>query len=240
MQHFDQFAIIGLAALIHASFQLSVSMLTVMSGHALSKKTSHGRLLRLAGGFTLGVWLMIALLLSLLVVIWQNTFYAIPPLVWAAAAGLSIGVGLAVWLFYYRHRQQGTILWLPRPMAHYLERRARQTTYTAEAFGLGLSSVIGELIFSCAPILITSLVLIGLPVPLQIAGLVLYTTLAAFPLGIIYFLIGGGHSLAKIQRWREANKRFLQFTAGSALMILGAFLYVDTVVGTVIPSGGNL
>lgn len=240
MQYLDHLAIIALAALIHASFQLSVSMLTLMSGHALGKKTSHSRLMRLSGSFILGAALMVALLLSFTAVILQNTLETISPIIWAATAGLSIGVGVAVWLFYYRYRRAGTVLWLPRPLASYLEKRAHQTTYGAESFSLGLTSVIGELIFSCAPVLIASLILVGLPAPLQIGGLALYVFIATLPLFIIYLLIGGGHSLAKIQRWRETNKRFLQFIAGSALITLGVFLYVDTVFSNVIMTGGRL
>lgn len=240
MQHLDYLALIALAAAIHASFQLSVSMLTVMSGHSLSKKASHGRLLRLAGGFILGAMLMIALLLCFTTLVIQNVLDPIPAIVWAGAAGLSIGVGVAVWSFYYRHRRSGTVLWIPRPMAAYLEKRAKQTSFTAESFGLGLSSVIGELIFSCAPVIVASLLLLQLPAPLQLGALALYVLIASLPLVAIYLMIGGGHSLAKIQRWRESNKRFLQFSAGSALIILGSYLYVDTVFSNFISSGGNL
>lgn len=228
MHYLDSLAIIALAALIHASFQLSVSMLTVMSGHALGRKTAHARLLRLSGSFILGGMLMITLLLCFTAMVLQNAFDTVPPLVWAGASGLSVGVGIAVWSFYYRHRRTGTVLWLPRPMASYLEKRARKTRYPAESFTLGLGSVAAEILFAIAPLLIASLVLVRLPAPLQLGGLALYTLVASLPLIVIYLLIGGGHSLGKIQHWRETNKRFLQFAAGSALIILGAYLYVDT------------
>jgi hypothetical protein len=39
-------------------------------------------------------------------------------------------------------------------------------------------------------------------------------------------LIGSGHRLSEIQKWRETNKRFLQFSAGGALVVLGFFVYV--------------
>lgn len=240
MQHLDALAIIALAALVHASFQLSVSMLTVMSGHALSRKTSHGRLLRLSGAFIFGACLMILLLLSFTALLLQNFFTELPHYLWAAGAGLSVGIGIAVWAFYYRHRRAGTVLWLPRPMAEYLEKRARKTKQSAEAFTLGLGSVIAELLFASAPLVIASLVLVTLPAPLQLGGLALYAVIASLPLGVIYLLIGGGHSLAKIQRWREANKRFLQFTAGSALIILGAYVYIDILVAEAAATGGLL
>ena len=57
-------AIIVFAALIHASFQLSISVLTLLSGHAIGKKTAYKRVLRRMGGFTAGVLLLTCLILS--------------------------------------------------------------------------------------------------------------------------------------------------------------------------------
>ena len=55
--------IILVAALTHASYQLSVSVLTLLSGHALNRKVSHRRVCGLAGSYTLGALLMTLLLL---------------------------------------------------------------------------------------------------------------------------------------------------------------------------------
>ena len=155
-------AIIALAALIHASFQLSVSMLTLLSGHAIGKKAAHATLLRLTGGFSLGVGVMTMLLISFTAFIFSSSFgTSVPQLAWAISCGLLLGLGVAVWAFYYR-REKGTSLWLPRGMARYLGDRTKATKQAAEAFGLGLASVIAECIFILAPIVISSLVLIQL------------------------------------------------------------------------------
>lgn len=232
-------AIILLAAAIHASFQLSVSMLTVMSGHALGRKRAHKRVLRLISSFVLGSMTMVTLTVSFLALLAQNLFPgSIPPLVWAAVSGLMIGVGVAVWAFYYRPRDTGTVLWIPRHMAKYLSGRARSTKLTPEAFGLGLSSVVGELLFGLAPMIAVALLLSRLEAPLQIAGLILYTLVASLPLFIITIVVGGGRTLARVQRWRERNKRFMQFIAGSALIILGAYIYVDLILAQAV--GANI
>ena len=239
MTTYQLFAILLLAALIHASFQLSVSMMTLMSGHAIGKKTAHARVMRLIAGFTLGAMTMVALGVSFLALLLGNVFPdGIPILAWAATSGLLIGLGVAVWIFYYRYRKAGTVLWLPRPMAEHLSRRSRKTIYSAEAFGLGLTSVVTELLFGIAPMLIAGLVLLHLDTPMQLVGLIVYTLVTVLPLLFIAVLVGGGRSLARIQRWRESNKRFLQFAAGSALIILGAYLYVETVVSSLVFSGG--
>ena len=59
-------AIILLAAIVHASFQLSISVLTLLSGHALGSSTAHHRLVRLSSGYIAGVGVMTVLLLSTL------------------------------------------------------------------------------------------------------------------------------------------------------------------------------
>lgn len=236
----SSFAIIALAALIHASFQLSVSVLTLLSGHAIGAKTRHTKLLRLTGGFVLGVTVMTMLLLTFTAFLLQHFFGShIPLLAWAVSCGLLLGLGVAVWAFYYR-KEKGTSLWLPRGFARYLSDRTKSTKQSAEAFGLGLSSVIAELLFILAPILISALVLIGLSPLYQLAGIALYTVISLFSLLVVNGLIGSGHKLSRIQKWREDNKRFLQFIAGSGLVVLGFYVYVDQVMSvTALAYGGN-
>ncbi|OYW84990.1 hypothetical protein B7Z17_03110 [Candidatus Saccharibacteria bacterium 32-49-10] len=230
-------AIIALAALIHASFQLSVSVLTLMSGHAIGARASHARLLRITSGFILGAFATTMLVVAFLA---YASLALLPHVdsrfIWALIAGLMIGLGVAVWLFYYR-RSAGTTLWIPRGMARFLGERAKKTTHASEGFSLGSTSVFAELIFTIAPAAATAYALARLPLPLQLSGIIGYTIIATAPLLAVYLLVGGGHKLSRIQKWRENNKRFLQFAAGSALVILGFFVYVYEVVG-MFPAGG--
>lgn len=236
----NSFAIIAFAALIHASFQLSVSMLTLMSGHAIGSKSSHAKLLRLTNSFSLGVAIMTMLSLSFIAFTLQQYFSSgIPAVAWASACGLLIGLGVAVWVFYYR-RDPGTTLWIPRGMARYLSDRTKHTKQSAEAFGLGISSVIGELIFIFAPMAVGALALLQLDPGMQVVGITLYTFISLLSLLIVNGLIGSGHKLSHIQKWRENNKRFLQFAAGSGLLVLGFYLYVDKVIAASAMTGGVL
>lgn len=223
------FAIIAFAALIHASFQLSVSVLTLLSGHAIGAKTAHTKLVRLVGSFLAGAAVMTLLLLSFFILFFQGSPAGITPLTWSVACGLLIGLGIAVWAFYYR-REEGTSLWLPRGMARFLTERTKATKQTSEAFSLGLASIIAELLFIIAPLLVAALVICTLPYDWRPAGIVLYLAVSLISLIIVTVLIGGGHKLSRIQRWREDNKRFLQFAAGGGLLVLGIYLYVDRVV----------
>lgn len=226
----DSLIIIAVAALIHASFQLSVSMLTLLSSHTIGAKRSHARLLSLTGAFTFGVLVMTALVVSSAALAVQlGALWTDATMLWIAVCGLLFGLGGAVWIFYYR-REQGTALWLPRGMARYLSDRTKATKQTSEAFGLGVSSVLAELLFIFAPVLVTALVLVRLEPVWQLAGIALYASLSLFPLLVVYALVGSGHKISRIQRWREQNKSFLQFVAGGGLVVLGFYLYVDRVL----------
>lgn len=230
MSIFTSLALIALAAAVHASFQLSVSVMTMLSGHALGKRERHQKLIRLTNSFLLGASVMTLLLLSTLSLLLSKLFpTSTPQLVWAAACGLLVGVGVAVWVFYYRPGKN-PVLWIPRSLARYLSTRTQKTQLSGEAFGLGLSSVLAEIIFMAAPLLVASLLLIRLPGIWQIVGLFGYCMIAILTLAIVTALIGSGHRLSAIQHWREANKRFLQFAGGAGLLVLGFYLYVSQVL----------
>lgn len=227
-------AIVTLAALIHASFQLSVSVLTLLSGHAIGAKHSQARIMRLTFGYVSGVGVMTLLALSFISLIFLHLFgHDAPQFIWAIACGLLIGVGVAVWFFYYRH-EKGTSIWIPRSFARHLSDRSKATTNAAEAFSLGLTSVISELLFIAAPMIISALVLVQLPGHWQLVGIAIYAVISLFTLFSVWVLIGSGHKLSSIQKWREDNKHFLQFAAGSALAILGFFVYVCKILTDVI------
>jgi hypothetical protein len=226
-------AIVTLAALIHASFQLSVSVLTLLSGHAIGAKHSQARVMQLTFGFVSGVGVMTLLALSFISLVFLHLFgHDAPEFVWAIACGLLIGVGLAVWFFYYR-REKGTSLWIPRSFARHLSDRSKATKSAAEAFSLGLTSVVSELLFIAAPMVISALVLVGLPGHWQLVGIAIYSIISLLTLFSVWVLIGSGHKLSSIQKWREDNKGFLQFAAGGALAVLGFFVYVCKILSDV-------
>lgn len=234
MNYLETFAIIALAGMIHASFQLSVSMLTLLSGHAIGSKTSQARVYRMTGGFVAGAMIMTTLIVSFLSYTASVVFGAtVHPLAWAFASGISLGLAFGVWIFYYR-KERGTALWIPRSMARFLSERTKHTKHTAESFSLGLSSVIAELLFIIAPATIAAFALVSLPTDLQLLGIALYVFIASLALLSVYVMVGSGHKLSRIQRWREDNKRFLQFAAGSALAVLGFYVYVNEVVVTTV------
>lgn len=219
--------IVALAALIHASFQLGVSMLTLLSGHSLSRKRSQFRIFRLTTSFVAGVATMSLLILSFFALfLGYITTDHNHILLWSIISGLLIGVGIAVWVFYYRPGD-GTRLWIPRGIASFLTDRTKATKRSAEAFSLGVATVLGELPFLIAPLAVSAYALIHLPVSWQVVGITVYVVVSLSSLGIVWMLVGGGHKLSAIQAWREKHKLFLQFIAAAGLLILGAYTFVN-------------
>lgn len=220
-------AILLLAAVVHASFQLSVSVLTLLSGHALGRKTAHNRLVNLSGAYLLGAGIMTVLLLSSLAwVLSLSLTDQLTPVLWALLSGALVGVGVSVWLFYYKN-QPGTTLWIPRGFAQFLSDRAKHSKSLPEVFGLGMTGVFAELLFLFAPLVVAALVLIQLDPSLQLPAVIAYCGISLLPLLVVGVLVTSGRKLSRIQKWREQNKRFLQFTAGAGLVILGVYIYVE-------------
>lgn len=230
MDLLSSLAIVVFAALIHASFQLSVSTLTLMSGHAIGKRTSHLKLVRLAGGFLVGAAVMTTLLVSTSAFVASSLIGTeTPVLVWSASSGILFALGISVWLFYFR-KEKGTTLWLPRGIASFLTERSKKTRNSSEAFNLGLGSIAAESLFLLGPVIVSSLALIHLSPVWQLAGVGIYTLVSMLSLLTVGALIGSGHGLGSIQKWRESNKKFLQFAAGGGLLVLGGYVYVEQVI----------
>lgn len=234
MDTLTAFSVIALAALIHASFQLGVSMITLLSGHAIGKKLAAKRTLRLVGAFLAGTLIMTALIVSTLSYTASVFFgHSATPMAWGTLASAMIIIGLVVWVFYYR-RGPGTLLWVPRGLAKLLSKRIHATQMSAEAFSLGLTSVCMELLFIITPAVAAAFAIIALPTDLQLAGVATYVVLASLSMLGVAAFIGSGHNISRLQRWREANKRFLQFAGGSALIVLAFYLYVNLVITPVV------
>ena len=224
--------IVAFAGLLHASFQLGVGLLTLLSGHSLGARRSFVRLMQLNLAYVFGASIITLLLFAGLGYIALLTIMNVLPAAWMVAAFANIGIGLSVIAFYYR-RTKGTGLWIPRPMARYLQDRTKKTKHAAEAFTLGAGSVLAEIPFLIAPLSIAVLAVVSYSknTGLQLGSFGLYCLIGLLPLLAIVALIGSGHKISTIQHWRESNKLFLQYCAGSGLVILGVYILVDKVLG---------
>jgi cytochrome c biogenesis protein CcdA len=219
------------AALIQASFGLGVSMLTLLSGHLLSASESRRRLHHLSAAYIFGSLLTVATGLIVAVYLFTQWSFASIQEFWAILTGASVGVGLAVRLFYYRWDKSCTRLWLPRRAAEYLYQRTKITRRTFEAFILGVGSIVAELIFIAAPLLIAGNLISELNGWQQTLAIVVYLSIAILPLLILFASNASGRKVSAFQKWREKNKKFLQVMAGTLLIMLGFYLLTYKVLG---------
>ncbi len=217
------------ALFVHVCYQLSVSVLAHMSSHSLSRKTSTRRLLGLGLSYSLGAFIATALiLLAVVAFVTANPSYQIHDnlrtLMLVVTTLLPL-VGLVTVFFYFR-RGPGTQLWLPRAVAKYLLERSRKTTSLFEASMLGAATVVGELPFLAAPLLLVSAIIASQPLGSWLLLTKIYAFLAVVPLLVTTLYLTSGHSPARLQRWREKNKKFLQWTSGLALIALTFYLTI--------------
>lgn len=215
-------AIVLAAALLHASFQLAVSVMTLLSGHALGQQRSHRRLIQLCSTYLAG---NAAAVISLLFVATYILSVIPRPASWLWLALTIFGVasGLSALLFYYR--DNGSRLWLPTKAADYLFERSKRTRRDFEAFGLGMLTTIAELPFIAAPLLFVAMMLRGEPGLNHLGVGVGYTTLACLPLLVLFLLVGSGKRTSTLELWRANNRRFLQLISGCGLLIISLYAF---------------
>ncbi len=218
-------ALLLACALLHASFQLSASVMTLLSGHALGKKRSHARLLKLCGGYVLGNITSVGLLLLSATYIISALIVNTSALLWAGLALLGVVTGLVVLSSYYRNSTSSR-LWIPLSAADYLYERSKRTKRSFEAFTLGLATGITELPFLAAPLLLTAMILRGNPDSTQLIAAIFYVLLACSPLLLLLALLGGGKKVSALEQWRQNNRLFLQIISGVGIIVISIYGYV--------------
>ena len=211
------------AVFVHACFQLSVSVLTLLSSHTIGRKLPNSRLLSLNFWYILGVTVSIALLslgsTSLLRYIEANNAMVATVLTFT----LLPLIALLIVLFYYR-RGRGTQLWLPRPAAEYITTRAKKTKSSVEAFSLGTTTVFTELPFALAPLAISGLVFQNMASHSWLRLSAFYAVVVALPLIFVALYLSSGHKISVVQKWREEAKSFLKWTSAITLVVLMFYL----------------
>lgn len=213
------------AVFVHASFQLSVSVLTLLSSHTIGRRLPNARLLNLNFWYILGTIVTIALLQLGVIAIVRSGITHNTGLTSTVALTIAPLVALSMVLFYYR-RGRGTQLWLPRPAAEYITTRAKKTKSSVEAFSLGVATAFTELPFVIAPLAITALTLEGFSSAKWFTLSLLYALAVCIPLVFVALYLSSGHKLSSVQRWREDSKSFLKWSSATALVLLTVYLAV--------------
>lgn len=231
-------AFVLFAAAVHGSLQLALGTQVLSNTHALGARISHGKLLTLNLLYALGYALTVALVLSLLALL--ATRLGNPDhvsLLRLLAASLGLIGGAAALLFYFRGKK-GTRLWLPRGAASYLDKRAQAAGRPSQALLLGVTAVVFELVFGVVPALGAAVGLSSVQTEYLPYLLAAYCLVASAPLILLTILIGGGHKISTLQRWREHNRTFIRTVIGFGMLVIGLYIYIIYVVGSHVYPGG--
>lgn len=138
-------------------------------------------------------------------------------------AGIFAACGAIMCVLYYR-KGRTTELWLPKSFTRFIQKKARQTNDTVEAFSLGLLSSFAEMPFSVAIYFVAANCILHLNGSLQVAAAIGYAIFTAIPLIVLKLRIKTGRNAVEAQKWRVKNKAFSKVFSGSAFMILAAFV----------------
>ncbi len=223
------FAEVFLAALIHASMQLGLGALLLLYhaslGKHIKKKTRN-----LVDSYIAGIGTLVFLGLGAVAFIMDRYFSeALYPEELMIVVGMLIALAIAVWAIYYR-RGRSTELWLPRTVARFVDRRAKDTNSNTEAFSLGMLTSLAEMPFTLVLVVVASNSLMRLEPLQQLIALVLYTVISITPPIILRLAIRKGHTVVDIQRWRVKYKTFLRALTGAGFLMLAIFIFAFEVI----------
>ena len=213
------------AVFVHICYQLSVSVLTLLSSHTIGRRLSSNRLLSLSFWYVLGVGAVTTLVMLGMMALERFIIVRSETLAVVLTFSLVPLVALLTIFFYYR-KGRGTQLWLPRPAAEYVTTRAKKTKSSVEAFALGAMTVFTELPFTLAPLAIVAYSTNAFSSDRWLSVALLYAFLVMTPLVFVAFYLSSGHKISAVQRWRESAKDYLRWTSALTLMLLIIYIAV--------------
>ncbi len=218
-----------LAAVVHASLQLQLGTLLLLYhaslGKHVKKKTKTLVSSYIAGIGTL-VFLAVAATCFLFDRYFGKSLYTEEMVI---VIGMLVALAVVIWTFYYK-RGKSTELWLPRSVANFIDKRAKETNSNTEAFSLGVLTSLAEMPFTLVLFIVAANSILALPVLWQIIATVLYTVITIIPPVILRLAVRRGETIVDVQRWRVKNKTFLRVISGVGFVILGMFLFAFEVL----------
>lgn len=215
-------SLLALVALFENSLQLDAATLTFMSGHALGKQTSHRRLVKLTRSFTMGAvfiwWLLVSTTCLILYFSFGNFLGTID--FWGLLAILSIAEGLILICLILLHPDHQHP-WISTGFKDFLYKRAKRTNSPAEAFSLGISSVVAQLPILIVPLILAGATLLSLPSHNLIIGILIFSIVAGLPLLIIHSLVSYKISISAIQQFCFKYRSFFKGMLIITLLTMG-------------------
>lgn len=229
MEMIVPFSEVFLAAVVHATLQLQLGTLLLLYhssvGKHVRKKTRYLVDSYIAGVGTL-VFLLLAAMIFLLDRYFEKSLYVEELVI---VSGMLVALAIAAWAFYYR-RGKSTELWLPRRVALFIDRRAKETNNNTEAFSLGMLTSFAEMPFTLVLLFVAANSIMKLPLLYQIIAVAVYTIITIIPPVVMRLAIRKGQTVVDIQRWRVKHKFFFRILSGVGFLVLGCFLFTFEVL----------
>lgn len=229
MEMIIPFSEVFLAAVIHATLQLSLGALLLLY-HASLGKHVRKKTKNLVDSYIAGIGTLVFLALGAVAFVLDRYFEKplyVEELV--IVVGMLVALAIAMWMFYYR-RGKSTELWLPRSVARFIDKRAKTTNNNTEAFSLGVLTSLAETPWTIVLFVVAANSLLELPPLYQIVALAVYTIISVVPLAILRLVIRKGQTVVDVQRWRVKHKNFFRVLTGVGFVTLAFFLFTFEVL----------
>lgn len=224
------FGEVFLAAVVHATLQLSLGALLLLY-HASLGKHIRPKTKQLVESYISGVGILTMLGLATMTLIFDRLFGGALFEGWLIlVVAMLVGLAVVAWFCYYR-RGRSTELWLPRTVAKFIDSRAKITNSNTEAFALGLLTGFAEMPFTLILMAVAANAMLQLGDGMQLLALAIYVIIVILPSVIMRLAIKKGKTVVEVQRWRVKHKMFFRILTGSGFLILGFFIFAFGVLG---------
>lgn len=219
-----------LAALVHASLQIQLGALLLLYHSSLGKHVRK-KTKTIVSSYIAGIGTLVFLAVAATCFVFDRYFgKALYPEEVVIVVGMLLALAIVMWVFYYR-RGKSTELWLPRSVAKFIDRRAKETNSNTEAFSLGVLTSLAEMPFTLVLFVVAANSILKLAPLWQLVAVVLYTIITIIPPIILRLAVRHGETIVNIQRWRVKHKTFMRVISGVGFLILGFFLFAFEVLG---------
>lgn len=218
-----------LAALVHASLQLQLGALLLLY-HASLGKHVRKKTKTIVSSYIAGIGTLVFLAVAAICFIFDRYFgKALYPEEMVIVISMLLALALIVWTLYYK-RGKSTELWLPRTVARFIDKRAKETNSNTEAFSLGVLTSLAEMPFTLVLFIVAANSILKLDGLWQLIAVVIYTVITLLPPIILRLAVRKGETITNIQRWRVQHKTFMRVISGIGFLVLGMFLFAFEVL----------
>ena len=229
MDMFIPMSEVVLTGLVHASLQLQLGALLLLY-HASLGKHVRKKTKTIVSSYIAGIGTLVFLAVAAICFMFDRYFgKALYPEEIIIVVSMLLALAIIIWTLYYK-RGKSTELWLPRTVASYIDKRAKETNSNTEAFSLGVLTSLAEMPFTLVLFIVAANSILKLSGLWQVVAVVIYTVITLLPPIVLRLAVRRGETIADIQRWRVKHKTFMRVISGVGFLVLGMFLFAFEVL----------